>query len=250
MSSKLLMAHFQMTNQDKLKSKKGLFFLLWSLCILGSWSVLPYVQHLELVPSSVSLAKIFLLVTAQAMIFFGIVCWLSYLLVPKTDLRPFSTDKPFKRIVYPGVLAGFFVGLIIYLLDVTLFRSSVFSGAHPPAWTGLLASFYGGINEEVLLRLFLFTLVYFLFRKIFKFELHNRVIFLWSVNVLVAVVFGLGHLPAAFKLAAPSSFEIFRILLLNGIPGVVFGWLYWSRGLWTSMVAHFVTDVVIHVTLV
>jgi membrane protease YdiL (CAAX protease family) len=68
--------------------------------------------------------------------------------------------------------------------------------------------------------------------------------------VIVAIIFGLGHLPAAFKLVEPSSFEVIRVLLLNGIPGIVFGWLYWSRGLWTAMTAHFVTDLVIHVFVV
>lgn len=231
------------------RGEKKVFLVLWFFCILGSWSVLPCLQYLGIIPSSVPFTKIFLSVTAQAMLFFGVVCWLSYLLVPKTDLLPFSTDKPLKRIVYPGVIVGVVVGLAIYLLDITLFKSSLFSGVHPPAWTGLLASFYGGINEEVLLRLFLFTLVYFLLRKFFGFGSGNRIVFLWITNVIAAIIFGLGHLPAAFKLATPASLEIFRILLLNGIPGVVFGWLYWSRGLWTAMAAHFVADLVIHVVL-
>jgi len=231
--------------------QKRTFLTLWFLCILGTWSVLPYVQHLGVLPPSVSFVKIFLLSTAQAMLFFGVVCWLSYLLVPKTDLLPFLTSKPLKRIVYPGVIGGISVGLVIYLLDMTLFKSSQLSGVHhPPVWTGLLASFYGAINEEVLLRLFLFTLVYFAFIKVLRFKLHNRLYFLWITNVIVAIVFGLGHLPAAFKLATTSSFEVFRILLLNGIPGVVFGWLYWSRGLWAAMAAHFVADLVLHVALV
>jgi membrane protease YdiL (CAAX protease family) len=68
-------------------------------------------------------------------------------------------------------------------------------------------------------------------------------------NIIVALIFGLGHLPAAFKLIEPSFYEISRILLLNGIPGVVFGWLYWSRGLRAAMTAHFVADLMIHVFL-
>lgn len=238
-----------MTNRDKLRKKKS-FLVLWVLSIFGSWSVLPYAFTIGIFPSSIPFIKVFMLATVQAMIFFGIICFLSYLLVPKTDLSPFLADKPLKRIVYPGALAGVAVGLIIYLLDITLFRSSLLSGIHPPAWVGFLASLYGGINEEVLLRLFLFTLVYFLFRKIFKFELQSRTTFLWITNVIVAILFGLGHLPAVFKIAEPSSYEIFRVLLLNGIPGIVFGWLYWSRGLWAAVAAHFVTDLVVHVFVV
>jgi membrane protease YdiL (CAAX protease family) len=239
-----------MTNLDKSRSQKRLFIVLWCLCIAGSWSVLPYVQYLGLISSTVSFTTVLLLATVQAVVIFGIVCWLSYLLVPKSELLPFSVDRSLKRIIYPGVIAGVAVGCIIYLLDIKIFKSSLLSGIHPPFWTGLLASAYGGINEEVLLRLFFFTFVYFLFRKTFRFEARSRLFFLWSTNLIVAIMFGLGHLPAAFKLVTPSAFEVLRVLLLNGIPGIVFGWLYWSKGLWAAMTAHFMTDLLIHVFLI
>ena len=156
----------------------------------------------------------------------------------------------FKQIAYPAIIAGIVVGFAIFLFDKTIFHSSLLSGAHPPFWSGVLASIYGAFNEEVLLRLFLFTLLYFLLRKCIKFGVHKKIYALWTVNILVALVFGLGHLPAAFKLTSPSAFEISRILFLNGIAGIVFGWLYWSRGLWTAIAAHFVADLMIHVFLI
>ena len=112
------MTNSPMTSRDK--PRKGIFFVLWFLCLLGSWSVLPYAQGLGIVPLSVSFAKIFLLTTVQSMILFGIVCSLSYLLIQRTDLSPFVADKPLQRIVYPGVLAGSIVGLILCFLDITL----------------------------------------------------------------------------------------------------------------------------------
>ena len=42
---------------------------------------------------------------------------------------------------------------------------------------------------------------------------------------------------------------ITRAILLNGIGGVVFGWLYWKRGLEAAMIAHFSADIVLHVLL-
>lgn len=237
----------------KLLDKKGnrnTFFFLWLLCIIGSWSVLPYVHYLGIAPASVSLGRVFLLSTIQSALFFGLICWLSYKIVPKTDLRPFLFQNPLKRIVYPAIISGILVGLTIFFVDKTAFHSSLLSGVHPPYWAGVLASIYGGVNEEVLLRLFLFTLFYFLLRKCFKVNEQNRTTYLWVVNVVVAILFGVGHLPAAFKLVTPSAFEIFRVLFLNGIAGVVFGWLYWTRGLWAAMVAHFVTDLMIHALLV
>ncbi len=225
------------------------FFSLWILCVLGAWSVLPYVHYLGILPSSASFGKLFLLSTIQSAVFFGLICWLSSKILPKTDLHPFEFQHPLRKIFYPAVISGVLLGLTIFLLDKTVFHSSLLSGVQPPFWAGALASIYGGINEEVLLRLFLFSLLYFLLSKCFKVNGRNRVFVLWTVNVVVALVFGLGHLPALFKLAAPSAFEICRVLILNGLAGIVFGWLYWTRGLWTACLAHFVTDLMIHVFL-
>jgi len=234
---------------DKALNKR-LFFVLWILCIIGYWSVLPYVRYLGVLPPDAQIMKIILFGTLQAALVFGLACWLSYKLLPKTDLHPFVIKDIRKQVIYPGVLAGVLVGLIIYGLDRTVFQNSLLSVVHPPIWTGALASLYGAINEEVLLRLFLFTLVYFLFRKLCKFNNQRRIYFLWITNILVALVFGLGHLPALFGLTTPTSFDIFRVMLLNGIPGVVFGYLFWTRGLWAAMAAHFVTDLMIHVFIV
>lgn len=234
-------------------ANKKRFFILWALCILGAWSVLPYVQHLGILPSTVSIWKVALLGTVQAVLFFGLICWIAFKLLPKTDLRPFPPlhrGLVLKKIVCPALISGILVGLAIFVSDTTIFNSSLLSGVHPPFWASALASLYGAINEEVLLRLFLFTLMYFLVGKCLTIRGSNRLAILWGVNIFVALIFGTGHLPAAFKLASPSAFEIFRVLFLNGIAGIVFGWLYWSRGLWAAIAAHFVTDIMIHVLLV
>ncbi|MCA9910883.1 MAG: CPBP family intramembrane metalloprotease, partial [Anaerolineae bacterium] len=34
-------------------------------------------------------------------------------------------------------------------------------------------------------------------------------------------------------------------LVLNGVGGVVFGWLYWRYGLEWAMIAHFAADMII-----
>lgn len=230
-------------------SKKQ-FLLLWFFCLIGSWSVFPYLYYLEILPPSVSISNAFFISSIQAAVFFGLICYLSYKILPKTDLHPFIVTNVFKQIFLPGVISGVSVGLIIFSLEKTIFQDSPLSGVHPPFWAGALASIYGAVNEEVLLRLFLFTFIYFIFRKFGKSANDNRLLLLWIVNIIVSIIFGLGHLPEALKLTTPSSFEIFRILLLNGISGIVFGWLYWSRGLWTAMVAHFVTDLMIHVLLI
>jgi membrane protease YdiL (CAAX protease family) len=40
-----------------------------------------------------------------------------------------------------------------------------------------------------------------------------------------------------------------RALLLNGIAGLAFGWLYWKRGLEMAMIAHFTGDFILLVVV-
>jgi len=115
------------------------------------------------------------------------------------------------------------LGLLLFVLEKWVFQNTFLSHTHPPFWTGALAAFYRAINEEVLIRLFLLTSFYFLMSRLFVVTSQNRLRFLWISNGIAALLFGLGHLPAAFTLTNPSFFEIFRILLLNGIAGLVFG---------------------------
>ncbi len=236
-----------------LTANKKTFLVLWVLCILGSLSVLPYIQHLDILPPTTSIWHVALLSTIQAALLFGLVCWISFKILPKTDLHPFPhlhKGNYLTQIVYPALISGVLVGITIFISDKIIFNNSLLSGVHPPFWVGALASIYGAINEEVLLRLFLFTLIYFFVGKCVTINEKNKSSILWCVNILVALLFGIGHLPAAFKLISPSAFEVFRVLLLNGIAGVVFGWLYWSKGLWTAMAAHFIADLMIHVFLI
>lgn len=238
-----------MTDTHIENSKKP-FLLLWFFCLIGSWSIFPYIYHLNILPPSISLPNAFLISTVQTALFFGLICYLSYKILPKTDLHPFIITNAFNQIFLPGVISGVVIGLIIFSLDNILFHASLLSGVHPPFWAGALASIYGAVNEEVFLRLFLFTSIYFTINKLKGSSTDNKLLILWITNIIVSIIFGLGHLPAALKLTTPSLFEVSRILLLNGIPGIVFGWLYWSKGLWTAMTAHFVTDLMIHVLLI
>lgn len=38
-------------------------------------------------------------------------------------------------------------------------------------------------------------------------------------------------------------------LVGNGVPGLIFGWLYWRKGLIAAMVCHATTDIIMKVIL-
>jgi len=127
----------------------------------------------------------------------------------------------------------------------TFARSSL---RHVKPWHGLLASLYGGITEEVLLRLFLLSVVALAIRWLAsRAATELPVAVFWSANVIAALVFGAAHLPATAALVPLEPLVVVRALVLNGVIGLSCGWLYWRRGLESAMLAHFAADIVLHV---
>ncbi len=233
--------------------KKRTFILLWLCCIIGTWAVLPYTYYLGMVPISpetYTISTIILSGTIQAAVFYAVVCWISAILLKKVDFNPFDRKDFVKRSLYPALIGGVVVGILIVICDWSIFQSAQLSVGHPPRWAGALASIYGAINEEVLCRLFLLTMIIFVLNKIIKSHVHYRTHILWASILITAAVFGAGHYLSAIKLGPLPDFGLLRILVLNGIAGVVFGWLYCRRGLWSAIIAHFCADLIIHVLLI
>jgi membrane protease YdiL (CAAX protease family) len=156
-----------------------------------------------------------------------------------------------KAIVLPAVILGAMVALVVIIFDALIFASRVpkilTQSPQIPAWQGFLASFYGGITEELFMRLGLFSLLVWLLTKIRGMAqgLPSTMI-LWTANILVALLFGLGHLPATAALVPLTPLVVIRAVALNGPASLVFGYLYWTRGLEAAMLAHFTADVVLH----
>lgn len=124
---------------------------------------------------------------------------------------------------------------------------------HPPAevggaqsaFNGFLASFYGGIAEELWMRLFLMTLLVWIVEKVKGVRPRDAVY--WNAIIAAALLFGAGHLPTASHVWGLDAMVVARTVLLNALAGVAFGWLYWKRGLEMAIVGHFATDIVLHV---
>lgn len=160
-----------------------------------------------------------------------------------------------RAIVSPSILLGLGAGLIIIFLDVALFvpylPAAFQEVGQPSPWQGLLASFYGGIDEEILLRLFLVSLLAWLISRVWKdAEGKPTAGGMWLVIIVASVLFGLGHLPTTAQLASLTPLIVTRAIVLNGVAGLAFGYLYWKRGLESAMLAHFSTDILLHVILV
>jgi len=151
-----------------------------------------------------------------------------------------------------GVIVGLLVGIVLLICLLVLVRYlpnlPFVSASHIAVWKRFLACFNGGIYEEILTRLFLLTLFAWVGMKVFQKEKNTlAAATFWTANIIVAILFGLGHLPSASLVLPITPLVVLAALLLNGIAGIAFGYLYLKRGLESAMIAHFCTDFVIWV---
>ena len=65
----------------------------------------------------------------------------------------------------------------------------------------------------------------------------SPVVFVIAI-ILAALLFAAGHLPAAMALEQFSALLATRVLVLNTVAGIVFGWLFWRHNLETAMLSH------------
>lgn len=102
--------------------------------------------------------------------------------------------------------------------------------------------FYGGLYEEALCRWGLMSIiVWALWRTVArKHDRPTRTVFVLSAAI-TALLFGLGHLPAAVAMVgAPTPALVSYLLLGNLFVGVAAGLCFWKLGIESAMVCHMV----------
>jgi hypothetical protein len=241
------------TSRPRFRSR---FLLLWASAVISAVLVLPYAltlqsKALESLPVPLPIALLVSMLQSAALLAAAVFAGLRaadavHLRTPLTDawVGRKSVATAFKELRPRSTIAlGFVVGTTIVVVDAFVFVpllpeiSASNPALRPSRLAGFLASFYGGIAEEVLTRLFLVSVIVW--------ALRGRAV--WSAIVAAGLLFAAGHLPVASAISALTPVFVARVMLLNSIGGLVFGWLYWRRGLEAAMLAHFSADLVIHV---
>jgi len=244
--------------------------VLWFLLIaslLGAAAALPFIFEVfspliqNSPPIPIPLPLLVVIGVAQNLLLFGVFIGIGLLLARKMGLgaplieswlyheaSPVRARDSFKS----GALFGIAVGivLVVIMLAVAPHMPGLpfVTAARVPIWKRLLACLYGCIDEEVLTRLFLLSLFAWLGLRIFQ-KQKARLLpsTFWIANVVVAVLFGLGHLPAASRVMHITPEVVLVALVMNGVAAISFGYLYWKRGLEAAMIAHFCADFVLYV---
>ena len=141
---------------------------------------------------------------------------------------------------------GVALAVVTVLLDATVFQPHleavsrmVKTAQQRTIATTLLGVFYGGITEELVMRWGLVSLVAWLGWRVLQAgrgRPHAGV--MWTAIALAALLFAAGHLPAAAALVPLTPLAVIRIIGLNALGGLLFGWLFWRRSLEAAMMAH------------
>ena len=137
-------------------------------------------------------------------------------------------------------LLGVIIVLVIGGVDLLLFRGITVQrltdlGSHPPVAARVFVCFYGSVLEELMFRVFLATLVAWLtYLGLSLFIAQPKLAAQWLGTLVAAAVTGLWwHLGGRYDV-----FTIARVLTVNMVAGVAYGWLYWSKGLEVAMMTH------------
>ena len=184
------------------------------------------------------------LVTAVQSVIYGVVCGVLGILLGK-KMGLWKDETAIKaRPLTAALVISFIGGVGIILPDLLFFGRYVPAimdsyAAKPTIAYIMGAVIYGGVIEEVMLRLFVMSLIAFLLHKLFgKKGTTPATGVLVTANVMAALLFAAGHLPTTAVLFGLSPMILFRCFLLNSGFGLLFGWLYRKYGLRYSMIAH------------
>ena len=243
------------------------FWLLLFASLAGAGAAIPLVLEIfrPLIQSAprpaVPLPLLVVVGVAQNLVLFGLLIGVGLLLARKLGLGAPLLERWLYHEASPvrlrdslkyGALVGIAVGIVLLVIIIPaashLPGLPFVSASRAAVWKRVLVCFYGGIDEEVISRLFLLTLLAWLGTRVFqKQKARMSTATFWSANIIVAILFGLGHLPNAAMVMHITPTVVVLALALNGIAAIPFGYLYWKRGLESAMIAHFCADFVIYV---
>ena len=157
-----------------------------------------------------------------------------------------------QRLLIPGVI-GVALGIFLIVSDIIF---SQFNGIgrlpHPSFPASIFASLSAGIGEEIIFRLFFIPIwVWLISSVILRGKWRNQVF--WTVTLISALVFALGHLPSLMillnykSLSEISPMFFLEIILLNGVISIFAAYYMRKYGFLTAVGIHFWTDIVWHV---
>lgn len=242
----------------RLRLRLGL--LLWLAGMLGvvviTVTALPQLLGEVTLPAPLWVISLASLVQSGLLVALSV--WSGVALAPKVGLRApaFEAAATARSIAsalrpqfLPGLVAGALGGAGLFAVGGYASPAAIAEVQQRFALPILARVLYGGVTEEVLLRWGLMTaLVWLAWRLLQRQRGTPRAGYIWLAIVVSALLFGVGHLPAAAMLVGGLTGKVVLFVVgVNTAFGVLFGYLFWRYGLEAAMIAHGTAHVVSYV---
>ena len=165
-----------------------LFFILLVASVIATVMVLPYTLSLSPALAQKFTALVLIAQVVQSTIEFSIAICIGLFLAQRVGfglpvlegwLEGKEVGGYLKSILGISIGMGVLAVVLLILLSLLYVPVSVLiqgAGTSIPFWESFLASFYGGIGEEILFRLFATTLLVWIFFKIKKQKMENHLL--------------------------------------------------------------------------
>src|SRR6516225_11079260 len=187
------------------------FAILLAAALLGGLAIIPYGVRLltssQHKPLKFPLPTLMLLSFVQTAVFSALAIGIGLsaahaigLGAPyiEAGLASTGSKQAIVQMLLPAIGLGVLGGAVLLLLDL------LFLPCWPPGlvdfaqrttlWENFLASFYGGLNEEIFMRLFGFSVLTWLLSRVWPTPAGlTTAAVLWTANVMVPVLFALVH---------------------------------------------------------
>jgi membrane protease YdiL (CAAX protease family) len=156
------------------------------------------------------------------------------------------TPRLFVNSIAWGLLLG---GVALITIFTVSHRSpAVLAGLRPrmsmPVWKRLILAIHAGISEEIVFRLFLLSAIVWaallILRRLQPRASASRIF--WMSNVVIALLFGVAHLPAWAAATTVTVPLAAAVIIVNGFVSLVLGHVYWRYGIVAAAIAHICAD--------
>ena len=237
-----------------LRNKRALSFVLALVPVaaVGAYFAARMLFETEAMPEDSGMDRgTIMLVSVVQTVLYALICgYFGSILAERCGLaRPFRLNR---IALIRTALAGLGCGLLV-ASDAWTFARAIpevaagYASAgrfDPVVW--IASILYGGVIEEVMIRLFIMSLIALIIWKLcFKGAKEMPARAAVVANVFAALLFAAGHLPAtAASFGRITPMILARCFLLNGAAGLVFGRLYRKYGIQYAMAAHALAHVV------
>lgn len=144
-----------------------------------------------------------------------------------------------------GVAAAFVIPVLARLMPMS---SGSLNIIPPSPAVVLMASIGAGLNEEVLSRVVAMGIAAWVIYQVVRDRVSKSTV-IWCANLIAALLFGAMHLPGASVLGTLTLPLAASVVMMNAVLGMLFGWLYWHKGIVAAMICHAVLDIVMKVVL-